>query len=122
MPQSDPASIHNISDYQQRRRSEAPGGLNSGDGGGTFDPMEPRVKALEEKFDKMDSKLDAIGSDLAYIKGRIEGLPSATAFGELKGRVDSLPTTAKAATLLGIAVAFITLVLKWTEFTAIFQK
>ncbi len=41
-------------------------------------------------------------------------------FGELKGRVDSLPTTAKVATLLGIAVAIITIVSKWAEIKAIF--
>ncbi|MDB5579649.1 MAG: hypothetical protein JWR80_4825 [Bradyrhizobium sp.] len=98
--------------------NDTPGPLKSGGGGGTFDPMEPRVKALEDRFAKMDSKLDAIGTDLAYIKGKLEGMPTAIAFGELKGRVDSLPTTTKAATLLGIAVAIMTIVVKWHELLA----
>lgn len=94
--------------------------LKSGGGDGTSGDMEARVKSLEDNFVKMDSKLDTIlaevrsaHTDVAYLKGKAEGMPSATAFGELKGRVDSLPTTAKAATLLGIAVAAITIINNW---------
>lgn len=88
--------------------------LNSGGGGGTFDAMEARVTALEKKFDKIESKLDLIVTDMAYIKGKIEGLPSATTFGELKGRVDSLPTMSKIATLVGLAVAAIAILNNWS--------
>ena len=90
--------------------------LKTGGGSGTFDGvLESRVKALEDKFDRIDGKLTAIGSDLSYLKGKAEGAPSAQAFGELKGRVDSLPTTAKVATLLGIAVALLTIISKWSD-------
>lgn len=83
-----------------------------GDGGGE---MEARVKALEDKFDKIDGRLVSIGSDMSYLRGKSEAAPSAKDFGELKGRVDSLPTTAKLATLLGIAVAAITILNNWDK-------
>jgi hypothetical protein len=87
------------------------GGGDNTSGGG----MEERVKALEDKFDKIDTKLGTIGTDIAFLRGKFEGAPSAKDFGELKGRVDSLPTTTKVATLLGIAVAIITIVTKWPD-------
>lgn len=55
--------------------------LNQGGGGGTFDGMEARVRALEDRFEKMDSKLDAIGKDLAYLKGKIDMLPTTLQLG-----------------------------------------
>lgn len=45
-------------------------------GDGTFDAMEARVKTLEDRFEKMDSKLDAIGKDLSYLKGKVDMLPT----------------------------------------------
>jgi len=96
--------------------------LSGGDGGGTYDGMETRVKALEGKFEKVDSKLDTIinevgnlRADVSYMKGKLETAPSAQAFGELKGRVDSLPTMAKLATLLGVAVAATTILNNWDK-------
>jgi hypothetical protein len=80
--------------------------LKSGDGGGTFDPMEPRVKALEDDMKKLLQ-------DTAEIKGLLRAAPSAIEFGELKGRVNSLPTTARIASLLGIAVAVISVINNW---------
>lgn len=109
------AEITKLSDYQQRGADHAARGLKSSDGGDTFDPMEPRVAALESAFQKMDSKLDTILADVSYMKGRLEGMPTAISLGELKGRVDSLPTTAKIGSLLAIAVAILTLVAKWGE-------
>lgn len=50
--------------------------LKSGGGGGTFDSMEARVKALEDRFEKMDSKLDTIVRDLAYLRGKVDAMPS----------------------------------------------
>lgn len=50
--------------------------LKSGDGGGTFDDMEPRVKALEDKFEKMDGKLDTIIKDVSYLKGKVDSMPT----------------------------------------------
>ncbi|EAQ34455.1 hypothetical protein NB311A_11957 [Nitrobacter sp. Nb-311A] len=94
--------------------------LKGGNGGDRFDPMlEPRVKALEDKFEKMDSKLDTIIADLSYMKGRFESLPTAAAFGELKGRVDSLPTLGKIAALVGLIAAAMTIVLKWHDLSTI---
>jgi hypothetical protein len=77
--------------------------------------LEPRLRALEDKFDRIEAKLNGISTDLAEIKGKLSGMPGAYEFGQLKGRVDSLPTTAKAATLLGIAGTLITIILKWPE-------
>lgn len=60
---------------------DAPAGdaadLKGGGGGGTYDPMEARVKALEDRFEKMDGKLDAIVKDLADIKAKVANLPTA---------------------------------------------
>lgn len=114
-------TIARLDDY--RVESVGPSdALKGGGGDGTSGDMEARVKALENQFAMMDSKLDTIlaevrgaHTDVAYLKGKAESMPSATAFGELKGRVDSLPTTAKAATLLGIAVAATTILLRWEE-------
>jgi hypothetical protein len=88
--------------------------LHSGGGGGTFDGMEARVKALEDDMKK-------ILQDTAEIKGMLRSAPSAIEFGELKGRVNSLPTTAKAATLLSIAVAATAFINNWSAIkTALF--
>jgi hypothetical protein len=95
--------------------------LQNGGGGGNDGGMEARVSALEKKFDKIESKLDSIGTDMAYIKGKIEGLPSAATFGELKGRVDSLPTTAKVATIIGIAAGLVTILTRWADIIAILK-
>lgn len=84
--------------------------------------MEFRITTLEDSFIRMESKLDAIGMDMAYIKGKLEGMPNSLAFGDLKGRVESLPTTARAGALLGMAVAFLTILLKWDELAAFFRS
>lgn len=78
------------------------------------DPLEARVSVLEKKFDKIEAKLDSIGSDLSFIKGKIDVLPSAAAIGELKGRVDSLPTLGKIATLIGLATGAIAIINNWS--------
>ncbi|MCW0014872.1 hypothetical protein [Rhizobium sp. BT-226] len=80
--------------------------LHSGGGGGTFEGMEARVKALEDDMKK-------ILQDTAEIKGMLRAAPSAVEFGELKGRVNSLPTTAKVAALLAIATAVIGIANNW---------
>jgi hypothetical protein len=138
MSKIDYASYHpeNVVDLQRYQRGGEPPGGND---------MEARVATLEKKFDKMESKLDTIGTDMAYIKakldilpsnqalldrvvtdmayikGRLESLPSAQSFGELKGRVDSLPTTAKIATIISIAIGVFTLITSWNEFIAFFK-
>lgn len=50
--------------------------LKSGGGSGTFDGMEPRVAALEKAVEKMDSKLDILIRDAAYLKGKVDAMPS----------------------------------------------
>ena len=106
------------------------GALSGGGGGDRFDPMlEPRVAALEKGFERVEKKLDMLLTDVAEMKGRLSAMPTAATFGdlkgtvgELKGRVDSLPTTARIASLLGIAVAFLTLVAKWGDILAFFHR
>lgn len=81
--------------------------LKGGDGGGTFDAMEQRVKVLEDDMKR-------ILQDTAEIKGMLRAAPSAIEFGELKGRVNSLPTMGKAAAMLSIATAVIVILNNWT--------
>lgn len=88
-----------------------PEALKGGDGGGTFDGMEARVKSLEDDMKK-------ILQDTAEIKGMLRAAPSAVEFGELKGRVNSLPTMAKAGTMLSIATAIIVILNNWTAVKA----
>lgn len=80
--------------------------------------MELRVKALEDDVRDIKKDLKSLLVSAARIEGKIDSLPSSYEFGQLKGRVDTLPTSAKLATMIGIAVAALTLVSKWSEFTA----
>ncbi|AOF91692.1 hypothetical protein [Sinorhizobium sp. RAC02] len=89
--------------------------LKSGDGGGTFDGMEARVKAFEDDMKK-------ILQDTAEIKGMLRAAPSTVDFGEMKGRVNSLPTTAKVATIVGIAAGLVTILTRWNELSSLFGK
>ncbi|MGV3491561.1 MAG: hypothetical protein ACO1OG_09595 [Devosia sp.] len=50
--------------------------LKGGGGGSTFDPMEDRVRKLEEEAKDAKSDLKAIRIDLAEIKGRLSGMPT----------------------------------------------
>jgi hypothetical protein len=115
-------SVTNLEDYRRSGSRDTEPTLKSSGGGGTFDGMEPRVAALEKGFERIEKKLDTLLTDVAEMKGQLKGMPSAIAFGELKGRVDSLPTTAKVASLLGIAVAIVTLITKWDSVLALLHK
>lgn len=60
-----------------------PDTLKSGDGGGTFDDMDARIKVLEYRaeqadkvFARIDSKLDGLVKDLSEVKGRINAMPT----------------------------------------------
>lgn len=50
--------------------------LKSGDGGGTYDAMEARVKNLENDMSDVKSDLKAMRSDLSYIRGRLDSMPT----------------------------------------------
>lgn len=47
------------------------GGRPPGDG-----ELETRVKALEDKFDKIDGKLDTLVKDVSYLKGKVDAMPT----------------------------------------------
>lgn len=93
-------NVTNLRDHKERidkdRLSPA---LKGGGGGGTSDDMDRRVTALEKAFEKMDTKLDklvtdvgGIRGDLSEVKGRVSALPDARAFGEIKGKIDTMPS------------------------------
>jgi hypothetical protein len=90
-----------------KRRAPMAAALKDSDGGGTFEAMEQRVKALEDDMKR-------VLQDTAEIKGMLRAAPSAIEFGELKGRVNSLPTMGKAAAMLSIATAVIVILNNWT--------
>jgi hypothetical protein len=92
--------------------------LKSGDGGGTFDDMEPRVRSLEEDMKEIKRDLKALLIDSAEIKGTLKSMPSAATMGELKGRVDSLPTIGKLGSLIGIATGVIVVLNNWSAIKA----
>lgn len=50
--------------------------LKSGDGGGTFDGMEARVKRLEDDMKEIKGDLKSLLKDSSEIKGRLAGMPS----------------------------------------------
>lgn len=50
--------------------------LHSGDGGGTFDGMEARVKRLEDDMREVKSDLKTLIRDVSEIKGRVANMPS----------------------------------------------
>lgn len=50
--------------------------LHSGDGGGTSDGMEARVKRLEDDVKEVRSDTKAIRIDLAEIRGKLSNMPS----------------------------------------------
>jgi archaellum component FlaC len=72
------ASEDNVSvEFLQRKLNELQRStLHSGGGGGTYDDMEARVKALETRVDRVDGKLDAIIKDVAEIKGKLSNMPA----------------------------------------------
>jgi len=45
-------------------------------GGGSFDGMEPRIARLEEDMREIKADLKSLRADLAWVKGRLEALPT----------------------------------------------
>jgi hypothetical protein len=58
------------------RDTSPQGGLKGGDGGGTSDGMEARVKRLEDDGKELRQDLKTIMRDLAEIKGRVNAMPT----------------------------------------------
>lgn len=56
------ADIHDLNNWRDEKRQSLTPNLKSGGGGGTFDGMETRVTKLE--------------TDMAYIKGKLEDMPT----------------------------------------------
>lgn len=75
--------------WVERNKHRPP--LPPGGGGDTFDPMEARVKVLEDAMGEIKSDLKALRTDMTSV--RVD-----TA--EMKGRVASLPTTWQLITLV----------------------
>lgn len=98
--------------------------------------LEMRMTLIETQFEKLHTKIDRISteisdmrndlqkdtsnvrSDIAFLRGKVDDMPSAEAFGVLRGRVESLPTTSKLASLLAIAVAVATIINTWPSILA----
>ena len=69
-----PGAPNNVADLNAKWHGptvKGPGG--SGDGGGG---MEQRISAIEKRLDGIDSKLASLATDSAYLKGRIEDMPT----------------------------------------------
>lgn len=50
--------------------------LHGGNGGGTFDGMETRVKRLEDDMKEIKGDLKSLLKDASEIKGKISNMPS----------------------------------------------
>jgi hypothetical protein len=49
------------------------------DGGGEiFDPMEARVQRLEDEMAELRTDVKAMRSDLSYIRGKLDAMPTTT--------------------------------------------
>lgn len=70
-----PNSTYRVIDSSEDIKDDDPV-LQHGGGGGNDGRMEKRIEALEQKFDKMNDKLDAIGKDLSYLRGKVDTLPT----------------------------------------------
>ncbi|MEO5806910.1 hypothetical protein [Devosia sp.] len=93
-----------------------------GKGGGGMDGTEVRLKRLEEDGKEIRSDLKSIMTTLAEMKGTLSGLATKGELGEVKVavakleiRVEKLPTMGRVSLLLGICVAAITIVVRWSE-------
>ena len=87
-----------------RREGNRP--LKSGSRGGTFDDMEPRVRALEDKFLVIEIKLDRLADDMKDLIGIVKKLNDDVM--EIKGRLSEIPNTWQ---MVGICGTMLTLVL-----------
>lgn len=117
-----PSKVHQ---YLQGTLPKGGQSLKSGDGGGTFDDMEARVKILEAGMARIEPKLDALIASVAEMKGQLNAMPSAATFGDLKGavgklegRVEGLPSLGKIAAIVTLVGAAMTIIIKWSALVA----
>lgn len=123
-------SVVNINDgspYEPPTRPPAPP-LPPSDGGGISGDMEARVRALENRADRVDAKLDNVVSllaqlqaDLSFVRGKLDALPTSKDLttlsdrlsamngdvSKISGRVDGLPTLGRLSALLALLAAFL---------------
>lgn len=78
--------------------------LQTGGGGGTFDGMEPRVKALEVRADLSDQRLGRIEGKLDELIGKVA---------TMEGEVRRLPGYPGLITILGVLVAVVAALIKF---------
>jgi hypothetical protein len=77
MAQDETGNVVPMDKYRQQTEGHPTAvALKSGGGGGTFDPMERRVSALEEGFKRIEPKLDTVVKDTSEIKGRLSAMPT----------------------------------------------
>lgn len=88
-------------------------GFKSGGGGGMDGDMEARVKSLEEKFEKMDSKLDTILLDLASMKASLASKDDVARIGERVSKLEGSALTFWQ--FLIVMGALLAIVLRWPE-------
>lgn len=69
--------------------------LKSGGGGGNFDPMEQRVKHLEDDMREVRADLKLLARDVSEIKGRISMLPGYGGIALVVGLIVGLSTAAQ---------------------------
>lgn len=77
MAQSERNNVTHMDAYKQSAlRPDAAETLKSGGGDGTFDDMLRRVEALEKGFERIESKIDTMKTDVAEIKGQLKAMPT----------------------------------------------
>lgn len=88
--------VTDLADYKSKLPRAQPSSLKGGDGGGTFDDMEPRVAALEKRFDRLEGQLDKLTEKVSDL--RVD-------MGIVKERVSHLPTKGWAFTVAAAIIA-----------------
>ncbi|MCR6725997.1 hypothetical protein [Agrobacterium fabrum] len=68
-------AARNLSDFSNKTVGVTLG-YNKGGGGGSIDPMEARVKRLEDDMKEIKGDLKSLLKDSAEIKGKISNMPS----------------------------------------------
>ena len=72
----DNVSLELLRRQLQELRDKPEPALKGGDGGGTYDGMEARVKRLEDDGKELRQDLKTIMRDLSEIKGRVNAMPT----------------------------------------------